>query len=441
MGKKWLIVNTESLQAGKFPDEVLEYMRSHRDQFVIVDESSKFKTNVACTERKKSMRTQAIKAVGKLRGAHRCIMTGTFMSKSPVNAFDQMEILKENYFGCDMFAFQRRHVVMVRLPIGRGVTAKITEDLWKSVHKALKKAKEKGEWNYSDVRSKLNSRWSLSDDDLNHIEAHEEYTPFKRVDEIIQTIEKDCMIVRKEDCYDLPETVYKTVTVDMPKEMRDLYQSLLKNGFTDDIACTDTLSMYHRFLDICNGFIPKQDMEAEDAPVTLERQKESPKLSALLEQIEEIGVPEHKVIVWCNRTMLLDDAVAALQKEGYRVAKYDGNISDKEKKAVEDGFRNGEIDIFVGNQASGGYGLDFLKDCTYSIFISNDYSVETRHQAEKRAERGEFTAARTVIDIVVSGSVESKIIRALKQGNELLSKGRSCKALFDLVDESLLPVF
>lgn len=441
MGKKWLIVSTESLQSGVFPAEVIEYMRANRDQFVIVDESSKFKTNVACVESKKSKRTQAIKAVGKLRGAHRCILTGTFMSKSPVNAFDQMDILKQNYFGCDIFAFQRRHVVMVRLPIGRGVTAKITEDLWKSVHKALKRAKAKGEWEYSDIRSKLTSRWSLSDEDLNHIEVNEEYTPFKRVDEIIKSIEKDCMIVRKEDCYDLPKTVYKSVPLEMPAEMRGLYNDLLKKGFTDGIACTDTLSLYHRFLDVCNGYIPTQEAENPDAPVILLKQKENPKLEALLDQVEEIGVPEHKVAVWCNRTELLNDAFSALKNEGYRVAKYDGTISDDEKKAVEDGFNAGSLDIFVGNQLSGGYGLDFLKECTYSIFISNDYSVETRHQTEQRAERGEFSVARTVIDIFIQGTVEEKIGRAQKQGKELLSKGRSCKELFDIIDEDLLPVF
>lgn len=442
MGKKYLIVNTESLQSGAFPDEVIEYMKKYRDQFIIVDESSKFKTNAACKEEKKSTRTKTIKLINKLKGAHRCILTGTFMSKSPVNAFDQMEILKENYFDCNMFSFERRHVIMVRLPIKRGVTVKIPEDIWGRCYRALNRAKKKGEWQYDDAKRKIQSMWAISDEDLHIIESSEEYTPFKNVDGILNQIAKDCMIVRKEDCYDIPETVYQVVSLDMTIEMQKLYKSLLKNGFTDDVTCTDTLSMFHRFLDICNGYIPVDHEDKNDpAKKTIEllRQARNIKLESLMEKIDEIGVPEHKVIVWSNRSLLLHDAFDALKEAGYRVCLYDGDTSSKEKAQIEDDFNAGKFDIFVGNQHSGGYGLDFLKSCTYSIFLSNDHAVETRHQAEKRAERGEFTVSRTVIDIVVGGTIESKVMNSLKIGKELLSKGKSDKALFELYDE--LPVF
>ena len=442
MGKKYFIMNTESLQSGSFPPAALEYMNRYRDQFIIVDESSKFKTNAACKEEKKSMRTQTIKLIGKLKGAHRCILTGTFMSKSPVNAFDQMDILKENYFDCNMFAFERRHVIMVRLPIGRGVTTKITEELWHKCHKALVKARKRGEWQYDDEKRKLQSYWAISDGDLQIIEDSEEYKPFKDVDAIIKRIEKDCMIVRKKDCYDIPDTVYRTVSLDLTKEMIELYKSLLKNGFTEDCVCEDTISLFHRFLDICNGYIPVE-VEDENDPdkkkIELLNQEKNIKLEALEELIDEIGVPEHKVIVWSNRKQLLHDAYDLLCKEGYRVCLYDGDTTSAEKARIEDAFNKGELDIFVGNQHSGGYGLDFLKECTYSIFLSNDHAVETRHQAEQRAERGEFTEARTVIDVIVGGTIEDRVMNSLRLGKELLGEGRSDKELFELFDE--LPVF
>ena len=78
-----LIVSLESFQKGEVPEEVKEYIaRCGGDPFIILDESSKIKTNEPCKDSKKSKRTQAILSLNKT--GERCILTGTFMSKSPL---------------------------------------------------------------------------------------------------------------------------------------------------------------------------------------------------------------------------------------------------------------------------------------------------------------------------------------------------------------------
>lgn len=434
---KYFLINHEALQSGSFPPEYIEYVTAYRKQFCIVDESSKFKTNNARKENKKSKRTQAIQLLNKI--GHRCILTGTFISKSPVNAYDQMEILKENYFGCDMFTFERRHCVMIRMPIGRGFNVLIDEDRYASVHKALVKARKIGEWQYEDVKTKIQTRFAITDRDIEHIESNSEYTPFKNVDKLYEIVAKDCMIVRKADCFDMPKRVYKTVNITLTDEMKKLYNDILNRGFTDALVCDNTMSLFHCLQDVCNGYIPENDTASDnERAVILKKQKENLKINALLDTVEEIGVPEHKVIVWSNRSMLLEDAYEALISEGYRVCKYDGKTSKKDKDAIEEAFKNNEYDIFIANQHSGGYGLDFLKVCTYSIFLSNDHSVEVRVQAEERAERGEIKESRTVIDITVSGTIEDRVARSLLRGKELLSMARTSRDVFELEE---MPVF
>ena len=95
---KALIVSLESFQKGEIPPEVIEYIQRNKKRapFIILDESSKIKTNEPCKESKKSKRTQAVLKLNKI--GERCILTGTFMSKSPVNAYDQMKFLKDDFF-------------------------------------------------------------------------------------------------------------------------------------------------------------------------------------------------------------------------------------------------------------------------------------------------------------------------------------------------------
>ena len=105
---KALIVSLESFQKGEIPEEVKQYILTQKGNiFTVLDESSKIKTNNPCKESKKSKRTQAILRLNRI--GQRCILTGTFMSKSPVNAYDQMNFLCPDFFPESMYAFAEHY--------------------------------------------------------------------------------------------------------------------------------------------------------------------------------------------------------------------------------------------------------------------------------------------------------------------------------------------
>ena len=164
---KALIVSLESFQKGEIPEEVEQYINSCEiEPFIILDESSKIKTNNPCKESKKSKRTQAILKLNKT--GQRCILTGTFMSKSPVNAYDQMNFLKDGFFPESIFSFAEHYVVRRTLPSVRGARITITQKDYETIRKRLLRFKD-NEVMLNNAIDSVCSFYGVSIEDCRHI--------------------------------------------------------------------------------------------------------------------------------------------------------------------------------------------------------------------------------------------------------------------------------
>lgn len=434
---KALIISLESFQKGIVPEEVKEYiLANHGNVFIILDESSKIKTNNPCKESKKSKRTQAILKLNKI--GHRCILTGTFMSKTPVNAYDQMNFLKEGFFTESMFAFAERYELRRNLPSVRGARITLPEKDYFAIRKKLERSKS-DTYLLSSAMDSIKSFYGLSREDCMHILKHPEYTPFKNIDELWSRIGDTCIHLKKEDILDIPPKVYKTYKVNLTKEQKKLYLQLQNQHCTDNITVDNGLKLYLRFQDICNGYEPVETEETvivngeEKHKVELIPLKENPKLDLLEELVEEIG--EEQIVIWCSRSRLLHDAKERLTKAGYTCGVYDGKVKREDREKDYASFEKGEIQIIFVNQSSGSYGLDGLKKANYAIYLCNSYSVEQREQSEDRIYRGLVKENKYIIDITCHGTCEDKITTCLKQGKELLSTGMTDSSLFLLNEE------
>lgn len=429
---KSLIVSLESFQKGIIPEEVKEYIDSCSvEPFIILDESSKIKTNAPCKNEKKSKRTQAILKLNTV--GERCILTGTFMSKSPVNAYDQMCFLKPDFFNETMFSFAERYEIRRNLPSRRGARIPLTFNDYKSIKSRMKNAGNNS-IRKSAVYDSVYKYYGINRADCDAICASESYTTFKNIDELWNRIGDTCIKVSRSSNTDMPPLVFKTYNVELTKEQKQLYLSLQNMHCTDRLTVDNGLKLYLRFQDICNGYEPVETEEVvridakgnEVHKVELLELKENPKLDLLEEVIEDIG--NEQVVVWCSRSRLLYDAKARLEKAGYTVGVFDGK--NKQREQDYEDFASKKIQILLLNQASGAYGLDKLKECNYAVYLCNDYSVEHREQSVKRIYRGEVKASKYVIDIICKGTCEDKCVSALQQGKELLSTGETDASIF-----------
>ena len=424
-----LIVSLESFQKGEIPEEVEQYINSCEiEPFIILDESSKIKTNNPCKESKKSKRTQAILKLNKT--GQRCILTGTFMSKSPVNAYDQMNFLKDGFFPESIFSFAEHYVVRRTLPSVRGARITITQKDYETIRKRLLRFKD-NEVMLKNAINSICSFYGVSIEDCRHIMEHEEYTPFKNIDELWSRIGDTCIKVDREMSNDIPPKIYKSYNVSLTKEQLKLYLQLQNQHCTDRITVDNGLKLYLRFQDICNGYEPVETEEINENghhKVELIPLKENPKLDMLEEVIDEIG--NKQIVIWCSRTKLLYDAEKRMRDLGYTTAIYDGKIGRDTREQGYNSFSEKKTQLIFINQASGAYGLDRLQDADYAIYLSNSYSVEHRFQSEKRIYRGVITRCKYIIDITANGTCEDRITEALKQGKELLDTGRTDVELF-----------
>lgn len=429
---KALIVSLESFQKGIIPEEVRKYILANNGNiFTILDESSKIKTNNPCKESKKSKRTQAILKLNKI--GQRCILTGTFMSKSPVNAYDQMNFLCPGFFSESMYAFAEHYEIRRALPSVRGARITITQKDYETIRKRLVRYKDNPSA-LSGAMDSIHSFYGISKEDCIHILKNPDYSPHKNMDELWQRIGDTCMKVDRKTSTDLPPKVYKTYDITLTKEQMKLYLQLQNQYCTDNIVVDNGLKLYLRFQDVCNGYEPIDHGDTIDENgkirhnVELKPLADNPKLDMLEEVIDDIG--DKQVVVWCSRTKLLYDAEAHMKELGYTTAIYDGKIDKKLREEGYQSFSEGKTQLIFVNQASGAYGLDGLKEADYAVYLCNSYSVEQRAQSENRIYRGEITRSKYIIDLTCKGTCEDRVTEALKQGKELLDMGTTDVELF-----------
>ena len=426
---KALIISLESFQRGEIPEEVKKYVLAHHGNiFTILDESSKIKTNEPCKESKKSKRTQAVMKLNRI--GHRCILTGTFMSKSPVNAYDQMNFLKDGFFPEGMYAFAEHYVIRRALPSVRGARITITQKDYEAIYKRLSKCKNDPNVLCGAMDS-VHSFYGISREDCVHIMNHKEYTPFKNIDELWNRIGDNCVHPKKEDILDVPPKIYENYKLELTKEQRDLYLQLQNQHCTDHITVDNGLKLYLRFQDICNGYEPVETDELDkngNPKVELVPLKENPKLDWLEEYVESLG--NEQCLVWCARSRLLHDACSRMRDKGYTCGIYDGKVGIENRERDYEDFYNGKIQILFLNQASGGYGLDKLRNANYGIYLCNDASVEKRQQSEDRLARGLYTDNKFIVDISMEHTIEQKVTDSLKLGVELVDSGITDASLF-----------
>lgn len=428
---KALIVSLESFQKGEVPPAVKQYILSqHGNIFTILDESSKIKTNNPCKETKKSKRTQAVMRLNRI--GERCILTGTFMSKSPVNAFDQMNFLQDKFFPEGMYAFAERYTVRRSLQNVRGARTVISPKDYDAVYKRLQKAKDYPDsYNLKGLMDGVMSFYGLTEDSCRWIYEHPKYTPFKHIDELWERIGDMCFHPKKEDILDVPPKVYKTYKVQLTKEQKELYLQLQNQNCTDRIVVDNGLKLYLRFQDICNGYEPVDTGEKNakgQSIIELVPLKENPKIEMLEEIIESLG--DEQVVVWCSRTKLLKNACAKLRENGYTCGIYDGKVSEEERERDYEDFFAGKIQILFVNQASGGYGLDKLRNADYAVYLCNNNSAEQRQQSEERITRGAYTSHKYIFDILCEGTCEQKVVEGLQLGKELIDSGATDPSIF-----------
>lgn len=436
--QRMLIVSLEMFQKGQIPEVVKKYLDScEKEPLIILDESSRIKTNTPVKDDTfKSKRTQSILKLNNI--GERCILTGTFMSTSPVNAYDQVKFLHDDFFTEGMYEFSEKYEIKMNMHLKRKtVRALITPEVYRRVRNKLVACKN-DVTKLAGVMDYAYRSYGISKDSCVAIIKSPDFTTRKNIDKLWKRLEGLIYRFTKDQVVDLPPKVYSEIKIQLSEEQKKLYLQLQNLHCTDNVVVgNNALTLYHRFQDICNGFEPIEEPievteveEDKEVPknIVLKKLKENPKLNALLEVIEQLG--NEQAVIWCSRSSLLYEIFNTLQTKGYKVGVYDGKVNRKQRDEYYTGFKNKTVQFLIANQASASYGLDGLKDANYAVYVCNSYSSELRAQSEDRIYRGEIKNSKFIIDITMEGTCEQKVMHALKEGKELINSGAVDTKLF-----------
>jgi len=353
-GIKLFVMNVEAFSTGKGLQIAKVFLKKNPKNMVIVDESTTIKN-------RKASRTKNIIALQQL-SEYRRILTGSPITKSPMDLFSQCEFLTPKCLGFNSYyAFQGR---------------------------------------YANVQQRAMGHRSFN-----------QIVGYRKLDELNVKLDQFSNRILKEDCLDLPPKLYIRRDVPLTAEQAKLYKQMkklalakLENG---ELATTaSVLTQIMRLQQICCGFLKPDDGEIQPL--------DNNRIDELLSIIEET---QGKAIIWASYTHDIKKIRDTLAKEygEESVACYYGETPQDERQDIVDKFQEPDnpLRFFVGQPRTGGYGITLTAANTV-IYYSNSYDLEIRLQSEDRAHRIGQTNKVTYIDLVSPDTIDEKILIALK---------------------------
>ena len=298
------------------------------------------------------------------------LLTGSPITKSPLDIYAQADFLKHGILGYDSFyAFQHRYAVMIKQKMGA--------------------------------------------------KSFNQIVGYRNIEELTKKIDGFSYRVLKKECLDLPEKVYSVRYVEMTKEQKAMYESIRKYALVmlEDGEMTTApavITQLLRLQQILSGHLKTDDGEMVTFP--------SLRPNAITDILEE---HDGKALIWSRFRHDIQTITDALNKEFGEgsAAAYYGDTSDNLRQSIIDRFQDpsSNLRFFVGNPATAGYGLT-LTEANLVVYYANDFNLETRMQSEDRAHRIGQRSNVTYIDLITEGTIDEKIVRSLQAKIELGAK-------------------
>lgn len=345
-----LCMNYEAIRNGKGFEIAQAFLRTTKKAMIVADESTAIKDH----------RSSQYKAMMMLRPYAKWarIMTGTLITRTPVDIFNQSRFLDKYAMGFS------------------GLTAFRTEF----------EAKE---------TVFLGNR------------RFEKLAGIQNTDELRRRIRTFADVIRKEDCLDLPEKIYKRHVVPITKEQAKLYAEFVDFAIAEIdgeyVEAVNALSVMSKLHQIVCGQVRMPDG-------TYRRIKTyRPEYTSDL--IRDILENSGKVVLWSHFRESSAALYEHLMNLGYGVVYMQAGLSTEERvERIEDFKTNPEKQIWLGNPASSGFGITLI-EANNTIYYSNSDNYEHRLQSEDRTHRIGQKMSCLYWDMHSPGTVEDNILQ------------------------------
>lgn len=233
----------------------------------------------------------------------------------------------------------------------------------------------------------------------------------------------------------LPPQHVRIVRVDMdpkeyPKQLRVVQQIsksariVLESGDTHNIMHLMTLILRKRQANVWPAGITIRDAEGEVVFSVGTEVQESCKIDAVCSEIARQHGRGRRQIVFSQFQTALVALQARLERDGYRVARFDGSTPDSTRAAIkEDFYRAGGADhrwdIVLVHYRSGGTGLN-LQQATVTHILDEEWNPGRRDQAYARTHRMGQEQETEVFVYRVPGGVDSWMANLIRRKERII---------------------
>ena len=363
---KVLIMNVEAFSTSKGLDFAHRFLNIFVGRALIgIDESTTIKNPTA-------KRTKNILKIADL-AKYRRILTGSPVTKSPLDLYSQCEFLDPYHLGHQSYySFRARYANMIDRNFG-GRRVQIVGS-------------------------------------------------YRRLPELTEKLEKFSYRVLKEDCLDLPPKVFTKRIIELTDEQKKVYAQMKREAVAElegkVMSTMNVMTQLMRLHQVTCGHF-----KADDDTIT---EIKNNRIDSLLELLEET---EGKVIIWANYRADIKNIVAALKKAygDASTVEYHGGVDPtlRQDNIAQFQQKNSPTRYFVGNAQTGGYGITLTAANTV-VYYSNSYDLEKRLQSEDRAHRIGQTGSVTYVDLIAENTVDDKIVKSLRNkiniANEIMGE-------------------
>ena len=354
-----LIMNVEALSTSKGTDFAESFLRTH-NTIMAIDESTTIKNSSA-------KRTKNILKLGP-QSKYRRIMTGSPITKNPLDLYSQCEFLSSWLLDfASFYAFRNRYAEM------------------KTIHAQGR--------------------------------SIQVVNFFKNIGELSEKLKGFSYRVLKEDCLDLPDKIYVKRNVVLTEEQSKLYKQMkttalaILNG--KQTTTVTVLTQLMRLHQITCGHFTADDGSTQNI--------KSNRINELMNVLEEV---EGKAIIWANYQKDMFEIKKAIEKEygeGSVVDYYGLTPQEDRQPNIKRFQEDPECRFFVGTPQTGGYGITLTQANTV-VYYSNGYDLEKRLQSEDRAHRIGQKKSVTYVDLIADDTVDEKIVKALRKKINIASE-------------------
>jgi SNF2 family DNA or RNA helicase len=358
---KIFLMNVEALSTKRGFEGAKDFLITNKLNFVVLDESTTIKNRSA-------KRTKNILELRKLSHTRR-ILTGSPITKSPLDLFTQCQFLSPELLGFSSYlAFRNRYAEMTDIPVGSGRFISVPKY-------------------------------------------------YKRIEELEHKLKQFSTRIRKDQCLDLKPKVRQKRYIELEGENKNIYNRLRTSALAivedSTISFSNKLTEIIKLHQVCNGFTKNDEGEI----LELHQQK----IKALDEILDET---DGKVIVWANYIYNIENIIKFLEKKYGKesvVSVYGAIDVETRKEAVHRIQTDPKTKFLVGNPTTGGFGLTLTAVNTV-IYFSNNYNLEVRKQSEDRAHRMGQKGTVVYIDIVAKDTLDEAIMKSLVNKGQLAAK-------------------